>query len=78
MLLSYVRFGEIPSVAVVGIFAISIVCFVLLLILFLKTNTNDTSCSYPVDSYKFWRLITKEGYITMAVCIAMMSMLLMM
>lgn len=77
VLLSYVRFGKIPSVAVVGIFAISIVGFVLLLILFLKWNTNDISRSYPVDRYKFWRLITKEGYITMAVCIAVMSMLFM-
>ena len=29
-------------------------------------------------SYKVWKLITKEGYITMAVCITVMGMLLMM
>ena len=29
-------------------------------------------------SYWFWKLITKEGYITMAVCITVMGMLLMM
>ncbi len=76
VLLSYVRFGEMPSVAVAGIFAIAIVGFVVLLILFFKKNINNTSRSYPVGRYKSWRLITKEGYITMAVCMTIMVILM--
>ena len=78
MLLSYVRLGEIPTVAVVGVFIIAIIGFVILIILFFIKNTIDTSINRSEGRYKPWKLITKEGYITMAVCITVMGMLLMM
>ncbi len=78
VLLSYVRFGEITVVAVVGIFMVAIIGSVVLLILFLMKNSIDTVRSRSEGRYKPWKLITKEGYITMAVCITVMGMLLMM
>jgi hypothetical protein len=77
VLLSYVRLGEIPTIAVVGIFVVAIIGFIVLIILFFIKNTIDTSISRSECRYKAWKLITKEGYITMAVCITVMGMLLM-
>ena len=78
VLLSYLRLGEIPTVAVVGVFIIAIIGFVILIILFFIKNTIDTNISRSEGRYKPWKLITKEGYITMAVCITVMEMLIMM
>ncbi len=77
VLLSYVRLGEIPTAAVLGIFVVAIIGFIVLIILFFIKNTIDTSISLSEGRYKIWKLITKEGYITMAVCIIVMGMLLM-
>ncbi|MCR5105887.1 MAG: CPBP family intramembrane metalloprotease [Eubacterium sp.] len=76
VIVSYMRFGEITIVPVFGILVIAIVGFVLLLIIFFRKNINNTSRNYPVGRYKFWKLITKEGYITMAICMTVMCMLL--
>ena len=76
VLLSYVRLGEIPTVAVVGVFIVAIIGFIVLIILFFIKNTIDTSRSRSEGRYKVWKLITKEGYITMAVCVIVMGMLL--
>jgi len=77
VILSYMRIGEIPTVVAVGVFILAIIGFVVLLILFFIKNTVDTSKSHSEDKYKPWKLITKEGYITMAVCITVMGLLLM-
>ena len=77
VLLSYVRLGEIPTAAVLGIFVVAIIGFIVLIILFFIKNTIDSSISRSEGRYKIWKLITKEGYITMAVCIIVMVMLLM-
>lgn len=76
VILSYMRIGEIPTVVAVGVFILAIIGFVVLLILFFIKNTVDTSKSHSEGKYKPWKLITKEGYITMAVCITVMGMLL--
>lgn len=52
--------------------------FVILIILFFIKNTIDTNISRSEGRYKPWKLITKEGYITKAVCITVMEMLIMM
>ena len=74
VLLSYVRLGEIPTAVVVVIFVVAIIGFIVLIILFFIKNTIDTSISCSEGRYKVWKLITKEGYITMAVCITVMGM----
>lgn len=76
VLLSYMRLGEIPMVAVGGIFAVAIISFVILIMIFFQKNTIDTRMSRSEGKYKPYRLITKEGYITMVVCIIIMGMLL--
>ena len=78
VLLSYIQLGEVSGVVVVITFIIAIVLFIALVILFFKKNTIDIRESYSEGKYKPWKLITKEGYITMAVCISVMGMLLMM
>ena len=76
VLLSYVRLGEIPTEVVVGIFVVAIIGFVMLIILFFIKNTIDTSISRSEGRYKPWKLITKEGYITMVVCIIIIGLLM--
>ena len=76
VLLSYMRLEEIPTVAVIGLFAVAIIGFVILIMIFFQKNTIDTRMSRSEGKYRPYRLITKEGYITMAVCITVMGMLL--
>lgn len=74
VLLSYVRFGEIPSVAVVGIFAIALIGLVLH-VKFLR-NSLVINLGHSEGKYKVYKLITKEGYITMTVCMLVMVLLI--
>ena len=76
VILSYMRIGEIPMLAVAGVFILAIIGFIVLLVLFFMKNTADTSKSYSEGKYKPWRFITKEGYITMIVCALVIVMLL--
>lgn len=78
VLLSYIRIGEIPAVVVLIIFAVALFCFIALVMYFFSRNTIDTRMNRAEGKYKLWKLITKEGYVTMAVCITVMGMLLMM
>lgn len=77
VILSYLRLGKISILVVLGVFILSIIGFTVLLVLFLVKNTIDTNGSRSGGKYKPWRIITKEGYITMLVCIIIMGMLLM-
>lgn|GEM_PF-1197909 len=78
VLLSYIRFGEIPAVVVLIIFAVALFGFIALVMYFFSRNNINTRMSRAEGKYKLWKLITKEGYVTMAVCITVMGMLLMM
>ena len=76
--MSYMRLDEIPAVVVFIVFAVALFGFITLVMYFFSRNTIDTHMSRSEGKYKPWKLITKEGYITLAVCVTVMGMLLMM
>lgn len=78
VLMSYMRLDEIPAVVVFIVFAVALFGFITLVMYFFSRNTIDTHMSHSEGKYKPWKLITKEGYITLAVCVTVMGMLLMM
>ena len=78
VLMSYMRLDEIPAVVVFIVFAVALFGFITLVMYFFSRNTIDTHMSRSEGKYKPWKLITKEGYITMAVCVTVMGILLMM
>ena len=78
VLMSYMRLDEIPGVVVFIVFAVALFGFITLVMYFFSRNTIDTHMSRSEGKYKPWKLITKEGYITLAVCVTVMGMLLMM
>lgn len=75
VLLSYVNFEHIPEWAVVAFMIAGIVGFVILLIVFFRKNRVELA---EKSNLKRYRLITKEGYVTMGICFAVMGMLLIM
>lgn len=78
VLMSYMRLDKIPAVVVFIVFAVALFSFITLVMYFFSRNTIDTHMSRSEGKYKPWKLITKEGYITLAVCVTVMGMLLMM
>ena len=78
VLMSYMRLDKIPAVVVFIVFAVALFGFITLVMYFFSRNTIDTHKSRSEGKYKPWKLITKEGYITLAVCVSVMGMLLMM
>ena len=78
VLMSYMRLDKIPAVVVFIVFAVALFGFITLVMYFFSRNTIDTHMSRSEGKYKPWKLITKEGYITLAVCVSVMGMLLMM
>ncbi|MCR5147743.1 MAG: CPBP family intramembrane metalloprotease [Eubacterium sp.] len=76
VLLYYMRLGEVPGTVIVIVFTMAIMLFITLIIRFFRKNKIDIRVSRSEGKYKPWKLITKEGYITMAVCISVMGMLL--
>ena len=78
VLMSYMRLDEIPAVVVFIVFAVALFGFITLVMYFFSRNTIDTHMSRSEGKSKPWKLITKEGYITLAVCVTVMGMLLMM
>ena len=78
VLMSYMRLDKISAVVVFIVFAVALFGFITLVMYFFSRNTIDTHMSRSEGKYKPWKLITKEGYITLAVCVTVMGMLLMM
>lgn len=78
VLMSYMRLDKIPAMVVFIVFAVALFGFITLVMYFFSRNTIDTHMSRSEGKYKPWKLITKEGYITLAVCVTVMGMLLMM
>jgi len=72
VLLSYIPLNKITNLMLVLFMGVGIIAFVITMRMFVK--------KYPValtkSNHKWYRLITKEGYITMAVCVLIMGMLL--
>lgn len=71
---SYAGMIMIPGWFLIGAFIVGVIGFIVLCIFFFKKNPVELH----VSGYKGRQLVTKEGYITMAVCLEVMGMLLMM
>lgn len=76
--LSYEDFGNVSAGIAIIIAILGAVGFIFLLYLFFRRNIpcgrkNDSEGKYRVRS-----LITREGYVTMGICVTIMGMLLMM
>lgn len=74
VLLSYASPERIPEWTVAAFMIAGIVGSVILLIVFFRKNRVELA---EKSSIKRYRLITKEGYVTMGICLAVMGMLLM-
>ena len=74
VLLSYASPEWIPEWAVAAFMIAGIVGFVILLIAFFRKNRVELA---EKSSLKRYQLITKEGFVTMGICHAVMGMLLM-
>ena len=75
VLLSYASPERIPEWAVAAFMIAGIIGFVILLIVFFRKNRVNLA---EKSSLKRYRLITKEGYVTVGICLAVMGMLLIM
>ena len=78
VLLSYVKLIEIPVTVIFAAFVVAIMLFITLVVLFFRKSVIEMRGSRFEGKYKPWKLITKEGYITLAVCVTVMGMLLLM
>jgi len=70
---SYAGMIMIPGWFLIGAFIVCVIGFIVLSIFFFKKNPVELH----VSGYKGRQLVTKEGYITMAVCLCVTGMLLM-
>lgn len=71
---SYAGMIMIPGWFLIGAFIVGVIGFIVLCIFFFKKNPVELH----VSGYKGRQLVTKEGYITMAVCVLVAIMLLVM
>lgn len=79
VLLSYVNMDSVPKAVMIAVSVIMIIGFIISLIMMIRKIQQDgvNSVSMTNESkYAVYRLITKEGYITIVVCISVMEMLL--
>lgn len=70
---SYAGMIMIPGWFLIGAFIVGVTGFIVLCIFFFKKNPVELQ----VCGYKGRQLVTKEGYMTMAVCLCVTGMLLM-
>ena len=70
---SYAGMIMIPGWFLIGAFIVGVIGFIVLWVFFFKKNPVELH----VSGYKDRQLVTKEGYMTMAVCLCVTGMLLM-
>lgn len=71
---AYMGAFQIPGWFLIGAFIVGVIGFIVLCIFFFKKNPVELH----ISEYKGRQLVTKEGYITMTVCLCVTGMLLMM
>ena len=77
VLMSYISIGVIPWIIVIMVFVMALVSFIGLLLLFLRKNALNLFVGCACGKYMSYKMITKEGYVTMTVCIIVMVILIM-
>lgn len=78
VLLSYMKLTEIPVAVIFAVFVATIILFIALVMMFFRKSVIEMRGSRFEGKYKPWKAITKEGYMTIAVCLTVMGMLLLM
>ena len=78
VLLSYMERTEISVAVILAVFVVAIILFIALVVLFFRKSVIEMHGSRFEGKYKPWKAITKEGYVTIAVCLTVMGMLLLM
>ena len=77
VILSYIDMSHIPGVVIAGM-TILFIIFVLATVVFFREFRIEEKLKGGHKGNKAWKMITKEGYVTMGVCLLVMGMLLMM
>ena len=77
VLLSYMKLTEIPVAVVFAVFVATIILFIALVMMFFRKSVIEMRGSRFEGKYKPWKAITKEGYVTIAMCVIVMGILLM-
>lgn len=78
VVLSYVDMSHIPNVAVIAEMIALLIIFVIATVVFFREYRIVDKVKGGLKGNKTWKMITKEGYVTMGVCLLVMGMLLMM
>lgn len=60
---------SVPVLAVIVVMIVGVVAFIMLVIIFCKNNPIDIHGVASERTYKAYKLITKEGYVTLGICI---------
>lgn len=78
VILSYIDMSRIPNVAVIVFMVALFITFVTMAVIFFREFRIEEKLKGGLKGNKTWRMLTKEGYVTMGVCLLVMGMLLMM
>ncbi|MBQ9199046.1 MAG: CPBP family intramembrane metalloprotease [Lachnospiraceae bacterium] len=77
ILLSYMNIGTVQVLIALTVIIMALIGFIILVISFFKDNPIDIRKNHSEDKYKPYRMITKEGYISIGICLTIMFFLLM-
>ena len=78
VILSYIDMSRIPNVVVIAVMVVLFIAFVITVVIFFREFRIEEKLKGGLKGNKTWKMITKEGYVTMGVCLLVMGMLLMM
>lgn len=78
VILSYIDMSRIPNVVVMILMVALSIAFVIAVVIFFREFHIEEKLKGGLKGNKTWKMITKEGYVTMGVCLLVMGMLLMM
>ena len=78
VILSYIDMSRFPNVVVIVFMVAMSIAFVITVVIFFREFRIDEKLKGGLKGNKTWKMITKEGYVTMGVCLLVMGMLLMM
>jgi uncharacterized membrane protein len=82
VVLSYVNLTNIPDWSVIAYMVEGVVGFVVLMVMLVKDKERKLELEEEGENdgekvkYRKWQLMTKEGYVSVVVCLVVMGMLL--
>ena len=78
VILSYIDMSRISNVVVIVFMVALSIAFVITVVIFFRKFRIEEKLKDGLKGNRTWKMITKEGYVTMGVCLLVMGMLLMM